>query len=338
VTRRAQAEAHALPERAAAASEIWQDRDGQVIVEAADGDLWLGGQAFAPGPDDPVWAGFGPGGFVRAARRSAPAPRPGPLPAIRAVDGDRDGYRRGVAAAARAIAAGALAKVVLARRVRVQCASAIDPATLFARLEAPGVTRFLFRRGDAAFVGATPERLIAKRGRYIETEALAGSATAAAQLGAKERAEHALVVDAIADALAPLCVELDVPAAPTARALRHIVHFATPIRGQLRRDRHILELAAALHPTPAVGGVPRAAALAFIRAHEPAARGWYAGPVGWYDDRGDGELTVALRSAVVHGATAHLYAGAGIVAGSDPDAELAETDLKLRTILEAWSC
>lgn len=317
---------------------IFQDRSGRTIVEAEGGDLWLGGQSFTDPNGDPVWSGFGRSRFVPAARRPLPTFAPAPLPAIRAADGDRDGYRSGVAAAVRAIQSGELAKVVLARRVRVDCAGPIDPLAVFARLAAPGVTRFLFRRGDAAFVGASPERLIAKRGRFIETEALAGSATAAAQLGAKERAEHALVVDAIADALAPLCIELVVPPAPTARALRHIVHFATPIRGQLRHERHILELAAALHPTPAVGGVPRAAALDFIRAHEPSPRGWYAGPVGWYDGRGDGELTVALRSAVIRGATAHLYAGAGIVAGSDPDAELAETDLKLRTILEAWAC
>jgi isochorismate synthase EntC len=142
------------------------------------------------------------------------------------------------------------------------------------------------------------------------------------------------VVAAIAAALGPLCDALEVPGTPEARVLRDVIHLATPIRGRLAADTHILELAAALHPTPAVGGVPRDRALAFIAGHEPP-RGWYAAPVGWFDRAGDGELAVALRSGVLRGATAHLFAGGGIVVGSDPEAELAETALKLRPMLAA---
>jgi len=113
------------------------------------------------------------------------------------------------------------------------------------------------------------------------------------------------------------------------------VHLHTPFRARLREPRHVLELAARLHPTPAVGGTPRELAIDWIRSREPVARGWYAAPVGWFDLDGNGELAVAIRSGVLAGNRAHLWAGAGIVAGSDPDRELAETELKLRAMLGA---
>jgi isochorismate synthase EntC len=121
---------------------------------------------------------------------------------------------------------------------------------------------------------------------------------------------------------------------PGLRTLRHIIHLHTPIRAELGRRRHVLELAAALHPTPAMGGTPRRVATRWIAERE-AARGWYASPVGWFDLEGNGELAVAIRSGVVDGDHAYLYAGSGIVAGSDPDRELAETDVKLRAMLGA---
>ena len=140
---------------------------------------------------------------------------------------------------------------------------------------------------------------------------------------------------AIADALAAAGAEVVIPDEPGVRALRHVLHLHTPIRATLREPRHLLELAARLHPTPAVGGTPTAEAVRWIAAHEPAPRGWYAAPVGWFDLDGNGELAVAIRSGVVAGDRAHLWAGAGIVAGSDPDRELAETDVKLRAMLGA---
>jgi isochorismate synthase len=334
----------------------------------------LGGLAFAPGSsgDDDIWRGFGDGRFVLprwtyAASGGAAtltfcggadgpdptdelaaiwdrllrSPRPSVSPAACAQD-DGEPYRRLVAAALDEIHAGRLRKVVTARHIRVEADGPFSDAAIVARLAAPGATRFVLRidgvGGAATFLGASPERLVARRGREVESEALAGSAPVgraeALSASTKDRDEHRPVVEAIAAALAPLCTTLDVAAAPEPRALRDIVHLATPIRGRLAADTHILDVAAALHPTPAVGGTPRAAALAFIAAHEPS-RGFYAAPFGWFDREGDGELAVALRSGVVRGREAHLYAGGGIVAGSDPEAELAETRLKLRTMLAA---
>jgi isochorismate synthase EntC len=129
--------------------------------------------------------------------------------------------------------------------------------------------------------------------------------------------------------------QVDAPGVPEIRVLRHVVHLHTPFRARLREPRHVLELAARLHPTPAVGGTPRDIAVDWIRSREPVARGWYAAPVGWFDLDGNGELAVAIRSGVLAGNRAHLWAGAGIVAGSDPDREHAETELKLRAMLGA---
>jgi isochorismate synthase EntC len=165
-------------------------------------------------------------------------------------------------------------------------------------------------------------------------ERLVAAASAALVASQKDRREHDLVVDAIRAALAD-CAEVDAPAAPHVRVLRHVVHLHTPFRARLREPRHVLELAARLHPTPAVGGTPRELAIDWIRSREPVARGWYAAPVGWFDLDGNGELAVAIRSGVLAGNRAHLWAGAGIVAGSDPDRELAETEIKLRAMLGA---
>jgi menaquinone-specific isochorismate synthase len=153
----------------------------------------------------------------------------------------------------------------------------------------------------------------------------------------KDRREHALVVQAIRAALddCPEVDMIDAPAVPEVRSLRHVVHLHTPFRARLREPLHVLELAARLHPTPAVGGTPGPVAIDWIRRHEPVARGWYAAPVGWFDLDGNGELAVAIRSGVLAGNRAHLWAGAGIVAGSDPDRELAETELKFRAMLGA---
>jgi menaquinone-specific isochorismate synthase len=247
-----------------------------------------------------------------------------------------------------AIADGACEKIVYARRTEVELEQAIDTAALLARLEArhPGCFRFAFRRGGAVFAGASPEQLIARRGDRVESEALAGSIAGSAGAGEaalaaralldsrKDRGEQEVVERALVRALAPLCRSLDVAPAPEVRALRDVLHLCTPVRGLLARPLHLLRLAAALHPTPAVGGEPTAPALAWIASHEQAPRGWYAGPVGWFDAAGDGELTVAIRSGLVAGQRAYAWAGAGIVAESDPDEEYAETGLKQRALLD----
>jgi isochorismate synthase len=265
-----------------------------------------------------------------------------------------------VVAISDAIARGACSKIVAARTCTVALAGAVRPADLLAALDhrhAECARVLIQPPGAGALVAATPERLIRRDGDLVWCDALAGTrsiaaagddpghahgardrlvAAASAELLAsqKDRREHDLVVQAIRAALAD-CAEVDAPAVPDVRVLRHIVHLHTPFRARLREPRHVLELAARLHPTPAVGGTPRELAIDWIQSREPAARGWYAAPVGWFDLAGNGELAVALRSGVLTGNRAHLWAGAGIVAGSDPDRELAETELKLRAMLGA---
>jgi menaquinone-specific isochorismate synthase len=247
-----------------------------------------------------------------------------------------DGIRAG-------IAAGRVEKVVAARRLSITLEPAPDPVSLLARLRrvSPSTTRFAFRRGAATFLGATPERLLARRGLSLETEALAGSirpgpATARRLLASgKDHHEHELVVRDLLRVLEPLARSLEYSGQPRVQELRHVLHLRTPVLAELREPHHVLELVERLHPTPAVGGVPRTEALAWIAEHERRPRGWYAGPVGWFDAAGDGEFSVALRSGLLLGSTAHLYAGGGIVADSDAAGELAETQLKLAALLDA---
>jgi isochorismate synthase len=274
-------------------------------------------------------------------------------------------WRAQVVAITDAIARGECSKIVAARTCTVALAGAVRPAALLAALDQrhADCARVLIQPpGAGALVAATPERLIRRDGELVRCDALAGTrsihpgaagkpgagddaeagardrliAEASAELVAsqKERREHDLVVEAIRAALAD-CAEVDAPDAPDVRVLRHVVHLLTPFRARLRAPRHVLELAARLHPTPAVGGTPRELAADWIRSREPVARGWYAAPVGWFDLDGNGELAVAIRSGVLAGNRAHLWAGAGIVAGSDPDRELAETEIKLRAMLGA---
>jgi isochorismate synthase len=250
-----------------------------------------------------------------------------------------------VAAAAGEASAGGPAKVVLARSLRVSLGAAPEPFDLVERLRRrfPGCYAYGWQAGAAALVGASPELLVSRSGERFTCRPLAGSAArgespeadrlAAEALlaSSKDRAEHAFVVAAVAEALGPLVRTLEIPDAPVVDRLEGVQHLATPITGTT--SARLLRLAAALHPTPAVGGVPREEALASIRAAEGFDRGWYAGGVGWADGDGDGEVTVALRGALVQEAAAILYAGAGVVAGSDPSAEAAETDLKLGAVL-----
>ncbi len=175
----------------------------------------------------------------------------------------------------------------------------------------------------------------------MSTQALAGSIAADLEnagetllSSSKDRQEQEMVVRAIASALEPLCQTLDVAETPTPRTLRHVMHLCTPIEGTLAARKHALDLVKALHPTPAVGGTPRERALQWIAECEDN-RGWYAAPVGWFDAEGDGHFAVAIRSALFTGSDALVYAGAGIVADSDPALEYQETGLKQRAILDA---
>lgn len=251
--------------------------------------------------------------------------------------------------ARRLIGSGDFEKIVLARRCRVEGARPFDPIALHARLASqfPSCFAFALGEGDDALVGATPELLVRRTGRLLRSGSLAGSIArgqtptddrrlARALLESKkEQAEHEIVLRAIREALAPRCRTLDVPATPRIVRLSNIQHLYTPVTGTLHSPEPLLSLVAALHPTPAVGGHPRASALRAIHALEPFDRGWYAGPVGWIDAAGDGEFAVAIRSARIQAAHATLCAGAGIVQASDPKAELGEVQTKLQALLDA---
>jgi isochorismate synthase len=252
-----------------------------------------------------------------------------------------------IARAQAAMRAGILEKVVLARAVVERPTVPLEHTLRWLAASYPTCTICALGWGDALFLSATPERLVRVQGQHIETMALAGSAprgttpaddaakAAALLASAKDRHEHQLVVEAIRDALAPLCHELAISPTPTVLTMPNVQHLATPIVGTLNGTATIFDLADRLHPTPAVGGQPRAAALAFLRANEPIPRGWYAGMLGWIDAEGSGELVVTLRSALLRGERAWLYAGCGIVAGSQPDSEWEETELKLRPMRAA---
>lgn len=247
---------------------------------------------------------------------------------------------RAVAAAVARIRAGDLQKVVLARDLHATAAAPLDVRALLRRLAAryPGCYTF----SCAGLVGATPELLISREGADARSLVLAGTAprgaTAAedAALGAgllasaKDAEEHRYSVDSVRDVLAPLCERLTVDAIPFLLRMADVQHLATAVQGTLTRETSALALAGALHPPAAVCGTPTAAAMELIRELEGMDRGRYTGPVGWVDARGNGEWGIALRCAQIDGSRARLFAGGGIVAGSDPEAELAEAHAKFR--------
>ncbi len=246
--------------------------------------------------------------------------------------------------------AGELQKVVLSRVCELRFADRIDvdDALDVLREKYAGTYLFLFEPSPyLAFYGATPELLVRVTGREVETMALAGSIKRGATFAedealahellddSKNRQEHAFVADAIRERLTPLTDSLDISAAPDVLRLSNIQHLHTPVRGHLKRKMGVLPLVEALHPTPAMGGVPQEQALDYIAAAEPVPRGWYASPVGWIDDKLDGAFAVAIRSAISQKERVWLYAGAGIVADSLPQKEWDETALKFKPMLSA---
>jgi isochorismate synthase len=255
-------------------------------------------------------------------------------------------YVHAVAEARRRIRAGELEKVVLAREVRVEAPTPFRPAAIFDGLRSAYPSCFCFCIGspDGAFLGASPELLVRREGARVSSVALAGSTRRSADpavddhLGqrllqdVKERAEHEIVARRIERMLRPLSVWVAAAAEPSLIKVANIQHLATPVRAQLAQPRSAVELAGILHPTPAVGGEPWERAKDVMRL-ERLDRGWYAGPIGWMDATEDGEFCVALRCALLEGDTAHCYAGDGVVADSDPEAELAETEVKLQALL-----
>lgn len=258
-------------------------------------------------------------------------------------------FTKAVADACALIDSGAVEKIVLAREIDVRSPQRWDVPQVLGRLAQrfPACFVFGFGRGEGAMVGASPELLLRRDGQRAETVALAGSSRrsddpsvdehlAAALLASpKDRHEHQLVVDRIVRALRPGALWVTSSPEPQVATVANVHHLATPIRAQLGPKAGLLELVGALHPTPAVGGEPSERALQAIPELEGFDRGWYAGPLGWVDQAGDGEFFVGLRSGVLRGEQARLFAGVGIVGESDPAAELAETEVKLEALLSA---
>jgi salicylate biosynthesis isochorismate synthase/menaquinone-specific isochorismate synthase len=273
-------------------------------------------------------------------------PHPTARPEIRSAKPPR-AFEDAVEKATARIAAGEMQKVVLAREVIVSAAAAHDPAPIFGAMREQFPACFCFCAGtpEAAFIGASPELLVRRSGAGVSTVALAGSTRRSSDpavddhLGErlmrsdKDRREHRIVAERIVRRLRPHAVWVETGSEPEIVKVANIQHLATPVIAQLAEPRSAIELAGMLHPTPAVGGEPWPEAAPALTELEGMDRGWYAAPVGWMDATEDGEFCVALRSALLRDRDAHLFAGVGVVAGSDPEAELAETEVKLQAML-----
>ncbi len=321
-------------------------RDDQTVltrVEPADGpgassaealvDRLLGGHARTRGGPAPAWA-------------------------VAGTEPDRPAWGSSVARITGAVGRGRLDKVVLARRADLVANRPIDLDDVLARLEAadrgdpsPGArlpsTVFAFARRGRTFLGSSPELIASVRGGALRTMALAGTtgrgvdAAADAALGAallaseKDREEHAVVATMLRATLAPLVTDLALPRAPRIVRTARLQHLLTDVTANLRPDVGLLDVVRLVHPTPAVAGWPTDAALELLDEESALDRGWYAGPVGWVDRLGDGDMAVAIRSGVVAAHEASLFAGCGIVADSEPDREWDESTLKMRVMGDA---
>ncbi len=257
-------------------------------------------------------------------------------------------WARLVADAVKVIEAGELDKVVLARSVRVHSSEEVAILRVFRQLVLayPLCYTFAWKSGGSVFMGASPELLAEVRASAFRSNPLAGSAgrgegddddTAlgvALMASAKDQREHRLVVEDMAERLSGVVEDLVIPTSPVLKKMATVQHLSTEISGRVAAGTSVLDVVGAVHPTPAVGGVPRRAALDYIIDREPIDRGWYTGGVGWMTPSGDGAVAIALRCGLIEGGTTTLFAGAGIVADSDPAAELVETRLKLRPLLD----
>lgn len=309
-----------------------------VLIGRRDGRTWLTTvEADDPLADDP-------------AVTAGEAPATGP---VRWLPGSRpvEQWAGAVAEAVRRISAGELDKVVLARDIVAELPDALDAAALLRRLSVTYPECWTF--DVDGLLGATPELLVRRDGDRVTSRVLAGTVRrkgddsvdanlAAALLGSdKDLEEHEYAVHSVAEALAAHCTDLEVPPAPHVLSLSNVQHLATDVTGMLADGAPALALAASLHPTAAVCGTPTERAAGLIRDLEDMDRGRYAGPVGWIDAHGDGEFGIALRCAAVEDGPAgpatrlRLYAGCGIVAGSTPEAEIAESEAKLDAIRRA---
>lgn len=259
------------------------------------------------------------------------------------VDLEHGTFVSGVEQCVAEICAGEYEKVVLARREQIKGTSRADLSSAVRALEQvyPDSFTYVLRQGDDWFVGASPEQLVRVVNGELQADCLAGTAPRGRDEesdekfaqgllnSAKNRHEHAIVKTWIFDRLADVTSEIHASDAPSLRKLTNVQHLHTPIRGRLYDSVSVLDVAARLHPTPAVAGVPQGTAMEAVLRRESFDRGWYAGGVGWADAEGNGEFFVALRSALLLKTEAWLYAGAGIVNASNGEEEWAETELKL---------
>jgi isochorismate synthase len=331
--------------------DAWMRVPPQLVRRTEPGETWLL-ELLPHGEEAEPFEPRRPTGGAGPAAPFAPAqiePRP-----------TAEAYAGAVRTAVERIRGGDLRKVVLARTMHVTADRTLDPVRLAHRLRAVDRHAYTFivaehagvrvagRPVEPLLVGASPELLVSRRGRTVRSTPLAGSAPRAGDPdedranadalfdSAKDREEHAIVVEAIDETLRPRCDRLDHDPEPVLLETANVWHLATRFDGVLRDPApSAVDLVAELHPTPAVCGSPTELARALIGELEPFDRGGYAGPVGWMDAHGDGEWAIALRCALLTDRTATLLAGAGIVAGSDPVSEVDETDRKFRAFLDS---
>lgn len=303
-----------------------------------------------------------PRGLERLRALSSRRSMTAPVISVAGLEPDHAAWSSSVARITGAVGRGRLDKVVLARRVDLRGDVPIDPAPILSRLLAadradptPGArlpsTVFAFARGGRTFLGSSPERLVSLRGDRLRTMALAGTtirgadAAQDAALGAallaseKDREEHAVVATMLRETLAPLVMGLELPRVPRIVRSARLQHLVSDVTATASDGIGLFDIVQRLHPTPAVGGWPTQAALELLDEESDLDRGWYAGPVGWIDRHGDGDISVGIRSGLIHGSVASLFAGCGIVADSEPDREWDESALKLRVMGDAigWS-
>lgn len=349
------------PHRFALAQEWWRAVVASITVEDSvgvrgSGPVAFGSFSFSPDEDSVlvlprVLIGRSGGQAWRTTVGTPPRlsfPEPvRPPQGIRYGHGDvpLTTYRGAVQRAVSMIDSGRLDKVVLAQDLLAVADEPIDPRAVLAGLADSNAGCWTF--AVEGLVGATPELLVRLEEGALTSRVLAGTATRAPDAEAqaagvaalvaseKDQAEHRYAVESLRAALGGHVRDLVVPAAPSTLELRNVTHLATEVTATVTDGSNALDLLAALHPTAAVGGTPTDEALAVLRELEPMRRGRYAGPVGWIDASGDGEWAIALRSAQLAGPVARLYAGCGIVAGSDPDAEVAEAQAKFVTVRDA---
>lgn len=355
------------PSRFADAHDWWREQTRLAVVRdevrlPGSGLVSFGSFAFADDPGDSVllvpevvvgvrdgtfWVTHAGVSTIGSLTDVHPTAEPDPPAGVRFSDGALSGadWEQAVAEAVRRIDAGGLEKVVLARDLVAEASAPIDVRWPLRQLAEDYPSCWTFHV-DHLF-GATPEMLVRRERGLVTSRVLAGTIrrtgddardlqlAASLARSSKDLEEHEYAVRSVAEALAPHCTSMNVPESPFVLHLPNVMHLATDVAGVIDDRATSLELAAALHPSAAVGGTPTASAVAVIAEIEGMDRGRYAGPVGWIDASGDGEWGIALRSGLMSGSTVRLFAGCGIVAGSDPEAELAEAQAKFVPVRNA---